>query len=93
MAERHLATLNRKGQITVPAKLRKAWDLKPGDQLAIGPVGRDSPTAESLQKRSIFERLDELRLPELGRPFTQQDIDDSVADATREKFGRSRGPA
>ena len=90
MGERFLATLTSKGQITVPAEMRKAWDLKPGDQLAFGPLGKSSTKVEPLRKRSIFERLDELKLPDIGRSFTQQDIDDSVAEAMREKFGRSR---
>ena len=52
-----------------------------GDQLAI----RSRPTrrsgfgaaAQRRRKRSIFERLDELKLPPLGRPLTQKDIDEA----------------
>ena len=32
-ADTILATLTSKGQITLPAQHRKAWGLKPGDQM------------------------------------------------------------
>jgi AbrB family looped-hinge helix DNA binding protein len=91
MADKILATLTSKGQITLPAQHRKAWGLKPGDQIAFDPPGGTSVRIEPRRKRSIFERLDELKLPSLGRPLTQKDIDDSVAEAMIEKDRRSRG--
>jgi AbrB family looped-hinge helix DNA binding protein len=89
MADKILATLTSKGQITVPAQHRKAWGLKPGDQIAFDPPTGKSVRIEPRRKRSIFERLDELKLPSLGRPLTQKDIDDSVAEAMIEKYGAS----
>jgi AbrB family looped-hinge helix DNA binding protein len=91
MADKILATLTSKGQITLPAQHRKAWGLKPGDQIAFDPPEGKSVRIEPRRKRSIFERLDELKLPSLGRPLTQKDIDDSVAEAMIEKDRRSRG--
>lgn len=91
MAGKILATITSKGQITLPAQHRKAWDLKPGDQIAFDPPTGDSVTIEPRKKRSIFERIDELKLPSLGRPLTQEDIDDAVAEAMAEKELRSRG--
>ena len=76
MADKILATLTSKGQITLPAQHRKAWGLKPGDQIAFDPPGGKSVRIEPRRKRSIFERLDELKLPPLGRPLTQKDIDE-----------------
>jgi AbrB family looped-hinge helix DNA binding protein len=90
MADKILATLTSKGQITLPAQHRKAWGLKPGDQIAFDPPGGKSVRIEPRRKRSIFERLDELKLPSLGRPLTQKDIDNSVAEAMIEKYGASR---
>ena len=89
MADKILATLTSKGQITLPAQHRKAWGLKPGDQIAFDPPEGQSVRIEPRRKRSIFERLDELKLPSLGRPLTQKDIDDSVAEAMTEKYGAS----
>ena len=91
MADKILATLTSKGQITLPAQHRKAWGLKPGDQIAFDPPEGQSVRIEPRRKRSIFERLNELKLPPLGRPLTQKDIDDSVAEAMIEKDRRSRG--
>jgi AbrB family looped-hinge helix DNA binding protein len=91
VADKILATITSKGQITLPAQHRKAWGLKPGDQIAFDPPEGKSVRIEPRRKRSIFERLDELKLPSLGRPLTQKDIDDSVAEAMIEKDRRSRG--
>ena len=86
MADKIVATITSKGQITLPAQHRKAWGLKPGDQIAFDPPGAKSARIEPRRKRSIFERIDELKLPPLGRPLTQNDIDDSVAAAMVEKY-------
>ncbi len=91
VADKILATLTSKGQITVPAQHRKAWGLKPGDQIAFDPPTGKSVRIEPRRKRSIFERLDELKLPPLGRPLTQKDIEQAIAEAVTEKDKRSRG--
>ena len=90
MGEKILATITSKGQITLPAELRKAWDLKPGDQVAFDPPGKTSSRVEPRRKRSVFDRLDELRLPSLGRPLTQRDIEESISGAMAEQEERSR---
>ena len=91
MADKILATITSKGQITLPAQHRKAWGLKPGDQIAFDPPRGKSVCIEPRRKRSIFERLDELKLPPLGRPLTQTDIESAIAEAMIEKDRRSRG--
>jgi AbrB family looped-hinge helix DNA binding protein len=91
MANKILATLTSKGQITVPAQHRKAWGLEPGDQIAFDPPGGKSVCIEPRRKRSIFERLDELKLPPLGRPLTQEDIESAITETMIEKDRRSRG--
>lgn len=90
MADKIIATITSKGQITLPAQHRKAWGLKPGDQIAFDPPDGDSVRIEPRRKRSIFEQIDELKLPPLGRPWTQKDIDDSVAAAMVEKYRAGR---
>jgi len=91
MADKILATITSKGQITLPAQHRKAWGLKPGDQIAFDPPEGNSVRIEPRKKRSVFERIDELKLPSLGRPLTQEDIDNAIAEAMVEKESRSRG--
>jgi AbrB family looped-hinge helix DNA binding protein len=91
MADKILATLTSKGQITLPAQHRKAWGLRPGDQIAFDPPGKNSVRIEPRRRRSIFERLDELKLPPLGRPLTQEDIEKAITETMIEKERRSRG--
>ena len=91
MADKILATITSKGQITLPAQHRKAWGLKPGDQIAFDPPRKNSVRIEPRRRRSIFERLDELKLPPLGRPLMQEDIEKAVTEAMIEKDRRSRG--
>ena len=59
-----------KGQITVPAQHRKAWGLKPGDQIAFDPPGGKSVRIEPRRKRSIFRaaRRTEASFARRGRP-------------------------
>lgn len=85
------ATITSKGQITLPARVRKFWDLKPGDQVSFGRLRHDGGAVRPIRRRSLFERLDELTLPPLGRPLTQADIDEAIAKAMEEKERRSRG--
>jgi AbrB family looped-hinge helix DNA binding protein len=87
MPEKMQATMTSKGQITLPAALRKHWGLKAGDQLVFDPPGKTEGRFEPRRKRSIFERLDELKLPSLGRPLTQEDIDEAIGEAIMEKHG------
>ena len=87
MATKSMATLTSKGQITVPVEIRQQWNLKAGDQISFEGVEADKGTIRPRRRRSIFERLDELQLPSLGRPLTQEDIDESIAGEMQEKFG------
>ena len=91
MADKILATITSKGQITLPARHRKAWGLKPGDQIAFDPPESGSVRIEPRKKRSVLERIDELKLPSAPRPLTPRDIDDAAAQAMAEKESRSRG--
>ncbi len=91
MQDKIMATITSKGQITIPAEHRKAWGLKPGDQIAFDAPGAKSSRIEPRRKRSLFERLDEFALPSLGRPLSQRDIEDSIGEAVAAKDKRSRG--
>jgi bifunctional DNA-binding transcriptional regulator/antitoxin component of YhaV-PrlF toxin-antitoxin module len=86
VADKITATITSKGQITLPAQHRKAC----GDQIAFDPPEGESVRIEPRRKRSIFERIDELKLPPLGRRLTQKDIDDSIAAAMIENYGAGR---
>lgn len=87
MGDRFLATINSEGKIALPTTLLDAWGLKPGDQVAV----ERSSISQAHRKRSLFDRLDAFRLPSLGRPLTQQDIEDAITEEMREQDQRSRG--
>jgi AbrB family looped-hinge helix DNA binding protein len=91
MASKILATVTAKGQITIPAAHRKAWGLRPGDQVAFDPPGQGPVTVEPKRKRSIFELIDKLPPLSLGRPLTQNDVEQAVADEMAAKEARSKG--
>jgi AbrB family looped-hinge helix DNA binding protein len=91
MSPKILAKVTAKGQITIPAAHRKAWGLRPGDQVAFDPPEGKPVTIEPRLKRGLFERLDELPPLGLGRPMTQADIEDAITAAVTEKDKRSRG--
>ncbi len=87
MKSKTAATLTSKGQITIPAKIRETWNLKAGDKINFEILSSDQGTIRPERRRSIFERLDELQLPDVGRRLTQKGIDQAIEAAMREKFG------
>ena len=87
MSTKNLATLTSKGQITIPSEIRAQWNLKAGDKIAFEDMTDTKGTIRPERRRSIFERLDELQLPALGRRLTQQDIDKAIGDEIAERHG------
>jgi AbrB family looped-hinge helix DNA binding protein len=86
-------TLSSKGQLTLPASLRKLWNLKAGDRinLEFGNDGRAVMTTRV--RRSILESRKDLHPLSLGRPPTQADIDEAVASEMIEQEIRIRKQA
>jgi AbrB family looped-hinge helix DNA binding protein len=86
-------TLSSKGQLTLPASLRRLWNLKAGDRinLEFGNDGRAVMTKRV--RRSILESRKDLQPLSLGRPLTQADIDEAVASEMIEQEIRIRKQA
>jgi len=84
------AILTSKGQVTVPARIRERLGVKPGDRLRFHLAESGSLTVTAIGRRSIFERLEELKLPALGRSVTKADIAAAVDEAMREQEDRVR---
>ncbi len=83
------STLTSKGQITLPAELRRRWGLKAGDRIDFTlDDGRVVLTRKL--RRSILESREELSPLSLGRPVTQKDIDRAVAQAMEAQELRAR---
>jgi AbrB family looped-hinge helix DNA binding protein len=79
------ATMTSKGQITVPVELRRQWQLKPGDEISFTLVKEDQARIAPRSRRSIFDRVDELALPAIGRKLTRSDISAAAEQAMHEK--------
>ena len=76
MADKILATLTSKGQITLPVQHRKAWGLSRATRSPSIRRGGNRFASSRGGSGVFLERLDELKLPSLGRPLTQKDIDE-----------------
>jgi antitoxin PrlF len=84
------ATVTSKGQVTVPAGICERLGVKPGDQLRFHLTDSGKLTVSAVRRRSIFDRLDELKLPSLGRAVTDNDIRDAVTAAMTAQENRVR---
>lgn len=60
------STLTTKGQITLPAELRRRWDLKPGDCIDFCLEDDGRVVLRKWLRRSILEGREQL--PPLSRP-------------------------
>ena len=84
------ATLTSKGQFTLPAEIRQALKLRPGDQLRFELTDDNELKVVPRRRRSIRELRELLPPLTLGRPLTQADIDDAVMEAMNEQEERVR---
>jgi antitoxin PrlF len=88
MSYKEAATLTSKGQVTIPAGIRKRLGVQPGDQLRFELAHSGQLTVTAIRRRSIFEQMDELKLPSIGRPVERADIDRAIADEVAERHAR-----
>lgn len=84
------AKVSAEGQLTIPAAIREAFGLKTGDivDFYVDDAGRSVTLLA--RNKSIFERLDEFKLPSSpnGRPVTVAEMDDAIGDYLTEKHER-----
>jgi antitoxin PrlF len=66
MSYKSRSTLTTKGQITLPAELRRRWDLKPGDCIDFCLEDDGRVVLRKWLRRSILEGRE--HLPPLSRP-------------------------
>ncbi|MDR2973143.1 MAG: AbrB/MazE/SpoVT family DNA-binding domain-containing protein [Propionibacteriaceae bacterium] len=79
-----VATMTSKGQVTVPASIRAAFDLVPGSRLEFTAVND-----ETIMIRAHAPNLAELyvSLPNNGVHLSLADMDDAIAAAAAESAG------
>jgi antitoxin PrlF len=75
------ATLTSKGQVTLPAELRRMWGLKAGDRVEFDYPGGNEVLLTKRGRRSILASREELPPLSLGRRLSQADIDRAVTEA------------
>jgi antitoxin PrlF len=85
------ATITPKGQITVPAEIREKLGVKAGDRLHFRLTQSGKLTVTPTRRRSIFDHLDALKLPSIGRPVTREDIDKAIEQEVNARHGRPKG--
>src|SRR5258708_39241794 len=85
------ATITSKGQITVPAEIREKLGVKAGDRLHFRLTESGKLTVTPVRRRSIFDHLDELKLPSIGRPVTRADIDAAIGEGMEAQERRVKG--
>ena len=88
MSAKTYATLTSKGQITIPAELRKQWNLKAGDKIAFEKLTDDKGTIRPERRRSIFEVMKEWEPVAISKPLTLKDIDDAIGAEVSERHLR-----
>eukprot|EP01037_Dinobryon_pediforme_P007055 gene7055-7118_t len=88
MLSKSRVTITSKGQITLPAELRRRWHLQPGDQITFDVESDTRGSIELKRKRSIFDRLDELKLPALGHKLTNEDVEAAIAQSIAAKHSK-----
>lgn len=84
------STLTSKGQFTLPAEIRHALDLQPGDQLRFKLSDDRILSVEPRRRRSIFELRETMPPLTLDRSLTQADVDHAVTEAMNEQEARVR---
>lgn len=72
------ATVTSKGQITLPAKVRQALGLKPGQKIAFVPVGDDGFRVQ--RATSILDLAG--CVPYSGPPVTLEEMKQTIAEHT-----------
>jgi bifunctional DNA-binding transcriptional regulator/antitoxin component of YhaV-PrlF toxin-antitoxin module len=87
------------GLVVLPPSVQERLGVKPGDEVVFdvsstGAVTVSAPSlapsTETKPKRSIFDGIEDMLLPSLGRPLTQADIDDAVGEAMIDQERRIR---
>jgi antitoxin PrlF len=82
------AKMSSKGQLTMPAAVREHFDLKPGDIVDFYVDDADRSVRLLARNKSIFDSLEELKLPPRGRPVTVAEMDEAIGEYLAEKHDR-----
>ena len=82
------AKMSSKGQLTIPSAVREHFDLKTGDIVDFYVDDADRSVRLLVRNKSIFDRLEELKLLSSGRPVTRAEMDEAIGEYLAEKHER-----
>ena len=85
------AKMSSKGQLTIPTAVREHFNLKTGDIAVFYVDDADRSVHILARNNSIFDGLEELRLPPRGSPVTLAELDGAIGEYLAEKHERISG--
>src|ERR1700680_2711366 len=80
--------MSSKGQLTMPSAVREPFDLKTGDIIDFYIDDSQRSVQILVRNKSVFDRLEELKLPAVGHPVTVEEMDQAIGDYLTEKHDR-----
>lgn len=84
--KRYISSMSPKGQITLPAEVRKRLKLKPKDQVAI------EVEDDEIRIKPLVTGLEAsyMAVPALKTPMTWKELREAVADERAQEYARKR---
>jgi AbrB family looped-hinge helix DNA binding protein len=82
------AKMSSKGQLTVPSAVREHFNLKSGDVIDFYVDDADRSVRMLARNKSIFDGLEELKLPRGAPPVTLAEMDEAIGEYLAEKHER-----
>jgi len=84
------ARMSSNGQLTIPSAIREHFDLKAEDIVDFYVDDSDRSLRMLARNKSIFDRLEELKLPPPpdNRPVTVAEMDEAIGEYLAEKHER-----
>ncbi len=84
------AKMSSNGELTIPLAVRERFDLKAGDIVDFYVDDADHSIRVLVRNKSIFERLEKLKLPPPpdDRPVTLAEMDEAIGEYLVEKHER-----
>jgi AbrB family looped-hinge helix DNA binding protein len=83
----HLTVVTRKGQITIPAAIRRALDLKQGDQIAVVQEGNEARLARRGSAIGRTKGALKSAVPPLSPEELREQTERAIAEDVAERMG------
>jgi len=81
-------TLTSKGQLTLPAELRRRWKMKAGDKLRVALQADGTAIVAPRKPKRFLDYVRSLPSAELSRPIDKAMIEEAVTRAVTQRYRR-----